>query len=56
MNAAIEVLGSVEAADHWMNLPNLGLGNKCPLDMMETDENAAALRQVLTAIETGGVA
>jgi putative toxin-antitoxin system antitoxin component (TIGR02293 family) len=53
---AIDVFENEASAIDWMRQPNRALGNLAPLDLMDTEPGAAAVRQVLNAIATGGVA
>ena len=53
---AIEVLEDEGAAIQWMRQPNRALGDSAPLELMDTEPGAVAVRQVLNAIATGGVA
>lgn len=53
---AIDVFESKETAIAWMAEPNRALGDAAPLDLMDTEPGAAAVRLVLNAIATGGVA
>jgi len=53
---AIEVLEDEGAAIQWMRQPNRVLGDIAPLELMDTEPGAVAVRQVLNAIATGGVA
>lgn len=53
---AIEVLEDEGAAIQWMRQPNRALGGIAPLELMDTEPGAVAVRQVLNAIATGGVA
>jgi uncharacterized protein (DUF2384 family) len=39
-----------------MRQPNRAFGNTAPLDLMDTEPGAVAVRQVLNAIGTGGTA
>ena len=53
---AIEVLEDEETAIQWMRQPNRVFGDVAPLELMDTEPGAVAVRQVLNAIATGGVA
>jgi putative toxin-antitoxin system antitoxin component (TIGR02293 family) len=53
---AREVFGSEEAAKSWLGTANRTFNNSTPLDYLDTEPGAAAVRQVLNAIATGGVA
>jgi putative toxin-antitoxin system antitoxin component (TIGR02293 family) len=51
---AQEVLGSTETARAWMRTGQRALGNKTPLSMLVRDVGAAAVMNILGAIEDGG--
>ena len=51
---AKEVLGSEDTARAWMRTEQRALGNKTPLSMLVRDVGAAAVVNVLGAIEDGG--
>lgn len=53
---AIEVFEDEAAAIAWMRQPNRTFGDVAPLDLMDTEPGAIAVRQVLSAIATGGLA
>jgi putative toxin-antitoxin system antitoxin component (TIGR02293 family) len=53
---AIDVFENEASAIDWMRQPNRALGNAAPLDLMDTEPGAVAVRQVLNAIATGGAA
>lgn len=44
-----------EAAKTWLRRANLAFGNVAPMDYLDTEPGAMAVRQVLNAIATGGV-
>jgi putative toxin-antitoxin system antitoxin component (TIGR02293 family) len=52
---AIEVFEDQGAAIDWMRQPNRAFDGTAPLDLMDTEPGAVAVRQVLNAIATGGV-
>jgi putative toxin-antitoxin system antitoxin component (TIGR02293 family) len=52
---AVEVFGGERRAAEWLRTPNLGLGDKTPFSFLDTDIGSEAVRQVLNAIEYGGV-
>ena len=52
---AIEVFEDQAAAIDWMRQPNRAFDDTAPLDLMDTEPGAVAVRQVLNAIATGGV-
>lgn len=47
---AIEVFGSVEAANRWFAAPALALDSRLPLDLMQTAEGAELVRILLHRI------
>ena len=53
---AIHIFEDETAALAWMRQPNHALGDAAPLDLMDTEPGAVAVRQVLSAIASGGVA
>ncbi len=53
---AIDVFEDQAAAIAWMRQPNRALGEAAPLELMDTEPGAVAVRQVLNAIATGGAA
>jgi putative toxin-antitoxin system antitoxin component (TIGR02293 family) len=53
---AIDVFEDETAAIEWMRQPNRAFDDAAPLDLMDTEPGAIAVRQVLNAIATGGVA
>lgn len=53
---AREVFGTEEAAKSWLGAANRTFQNSAPLDYLDTEPGAAAVRQVLNAIATGGAA
>ena len=50
---AIEVMGSKQAAEAWMNQPAIGLANRKPIDLMATSAGLEALDEYLTRLEFG---
>ena len=52
---AIGVFEDQAAAIDWMRQPNRAFDDTAPLDLMDTEPGAVAVRQVLNAIATGGV-
>ncbi len=53
---AIDVFEDQDAAIAWMGEPNRVFEGAAPLDLMDTELGAVAVKQVLNAIATGGVA
>lgn len=52
---AIDVFGGAEPAKVWMLRPNHALGDTAPLDLLDTEIGANAVRRILVAIAEGGV-
>lgn len=50
---AIEVLGSGEEAELWMNRPTIGLSYRKPVDLLATSAGAEAVEEYLTRLEYG---
>ena len=53
---AIDVFQNEALAINWMRQPNRALGDAAPLDLMDTEPGSVSVRQILSAIATGGVA
>lgn len=53
---AIDVFEHQEAAITWMRQTNPVFGGVAPMDLMDTEPGATAVKQVLNAIATGGAA
>lgn len=51
---AQEVFEDEEAAKIWLRTPNLAFHDIAPMDYLDTEPGAMAVRQVLNAIATGG--
>lgn len=47
------ILESNDMALSWMRRENIALGNAKPIELCDTDERAAQVRRVLSAIEHG---
>lgn len=56
MNQARELFGDEETAMVWLHTPNLAFQNAAPVDYLDTDQRALAVRQALNAIAAGGMA
>lgn len=54
MKLAQEVFEDEEAAKAWLRTPNLTFQDDAPMDYLDTEPGAIAVRQVLNAIATGG--
>lgn len=52
---AIGVLGEEDRAREWLLRPNLALGDVSPLDLLDTEIGANAVRRTLLTIAEGGV-
>jgi len=50
---AIEVLGDVGTAEHWLARKNPALGNNAPLDVLDTTEGLRLVDNLLMQIEFG---
>jgi putative toxin-antitoxin system antitoxin component (TIGR02293 family) len=50
---AVAVFGSEEDARRWLYTPHPALADKAPLDLLVSDIGTAAVRKVLSQIETG---
>lgn len=50
---AIDVMGSEEAAEAWMNRPAIGLSNRKPVDLLATSAGVEAVEEYLTRLEYG---
>lgn len=56
MTMAQAVFEDAEAAKTWLRTPNNTFQNAAPIDYLDTEPGATAVRHVLNAIATGGVA
>lgn len=56
MMMAKNLFEDVEAAKAWLRTPNRAFSDVAPMDYLDTEPGAIAVRQVLNAIGTGGVA
>jgi putative toxin-antitoxin system antitoxin component (TIGR02293 family) len=56
MAMAQTIFEDAEAAKTWLRTPNRTFQNAAPIDYLDTEPGAMAVRQVLNAIGTGGVA
>jgi putative toxin-antitoxin system antitoxin component (TIGR02293 family) len=54
LTMANEVFEDSEAAKIWLRTPNRTFSNDAPMDYLDTEPGAIAVRQVLNAIATGG--
>lgn len=53
---ADDVFSNPESAKTWLRTPNRTFNNRAPMDYLDTEPGAAAVRQVLGAIASGGAA
>lgn len=53
---AVEVFGGEEGAKRWLTAPNRLLQGNSPLEFLDTEPGAIAVRQILNAIAAGGAA
>jgi putative toxin-antitoxin system antitoxin component (TIGR02293 family) len=51
--AALEFFNDDEAAQRWLNNPVRGLGDKRPIDMINTDENASIVLNLIGCLDHG---
>ena len=56
MTMARDVFEDEEAAKTWLRTPNRAFRDAAPMEYLDTEPGAMAVRQVLNAIATGGVA
>jgi putative toxin-antitoxin system antitoxin component (TIGR02293 family) len=56
LGMAREVFEDDDAAKSWLRSANRAFGEAAPMDYLDTEPGAIAVRQVLNAIATGGVA
>ena len=52
---AAATLGSAEKAVQWLRRPNRALGNRAPLDLIDSDIGARQVEEVLGRIEHGNI-
>lgn len=50
---AVEVLGSVEAAEQWLMTPAMGLDQRRPVDLMQTLDGCDQVNLLLSRIQYG---
>jgi putative toxin-antitoxin system antitoxin component (TIGR02293 family) len=50
---AIDVLGSKEAAEHWLSVPAIGLDQRRPIDLLQSSEGAELVKTLLTRMDYG---
>lgn len=53
---AVDVFDGEEGAKRWLTSPNRSLQGSSPLEFLDTEPGAIAVRQILNAIATGGAA
>jgi putative toxin-antitoxin system antitoxin component (TIGR02293 family) len=50
---AIDVLGSKEAAEHWLSTPAIALDQRRPIDLLQSSEGAELVKTLLTRMDYG---
>lgn len=50
---AIDVLGSQEAAERWLESPAIGLDRRKPIDLLQSSEGTEMVRTLLTRMDYG---
>lgn len=50
---AQSVFGSAAAVRSWLRTPQVGLNQKCPLELMQTDAGAEIVKQFLQQLSYG---
>ncbi len=50
---ASEALGDRERAEDWMGKPNRALGGRRPTDLLDSDDGALEVEQILVRIQYG---
>jgi putative toxin-antitoxin system antitoxin component (TIGR02293 family) len=50
---AIDVLGSKEAAEHWLATPAIGLDQRRPIDLLQSSEGSELVKTLLTRMDYG---
>jgi putative toxin-antitoxin system antitoxin component (TIGR02293 family) len=50
---ATDILGDKDSAEHWLSRNQLALGNKTPLDILDTTEGMRLVEDLLSQIEYG---
>ena len=50
---AVDVMGSADAAEAWLNKPAIGLANRTPVDLLATSAGVEAVEEYLTRLEYG---
>lgn len=48
---AVEVFGSIEAAERWMDKPAMGLDGHRPIDLLQSAQGAEIVNDFLTRLE-----
>jgi putative toxin-antitoxin system antitoxin component (TIGR02293 family) len=52
-SGAIDVLGSKDAAEHWLAAPAIGLDQRQPIDLLQSSEGAELVKTLLTRMDYG---
>ncbi|ACC76364.1 antitoxin Xre/MbcA/ParS toxin-binding domain-containing protein [Paraburkholderia caribensis] len=50
---AIDVLGSKDAAEHWLSTPAIGLDQRRPIDLLQSSEGAELVKTLLIRMDYG---
>jgi len=52
---ATHYLGDVQSANRWLKRPNVALGGKTPIELLDTESGARAVENVLGRVAYGGI-
>ena len=53
LSYAVQVFGNQDTAQQWLNRENPMLGNKKPIDLLNTDQGCGLVLDILGRIEEG---
>jgi len=56
LNKGVEVFGEINSLRNWLNKPAFGLGNKIPMEMLNTNTGIDLIEEELLRIEYGALA
>jgi len=56
LNKGLEVFGEINAFRNWLNKPAFGLGNKLPIELLNTNTGMDLIEEELLRIEFGALA
>lgn len=56
LNKGVEIFGEIVSFRNWLNKPAYGLGNKIPLDLLNTNTGIDLIEEELIRIEYGALA